>query len=114
MAQTGLGCHGNRDRSKGQNLESKPGQSETVTEATPGAKRERAKGQGALESPLALECLKGTPMLLTSKKPFYYLSLTGLLVPAQIYSATRFGGNGSIFKQFNCDIVLLYGTKTWF
>lgn len=54
MAQTGLGCHGNRDRSKGQNLESKPGQSETVTEATAGAKRELTKGQGAQ---IPSECL---------------------------------------------------------
>lgn len=33
MVQMGLGCHGNRDRSKDQNVGSKPGQSETVTEA---------------------------------------------------------------------------------
>lgn len=39
MTQTGRGCHGNRDRSKGQNLESKPGQSKMVSEA-----RARAKG----------------------------------------------------------------------
>lgn len=38
VAQTGIGCHGNRGSSKGQNLKSKPGQNEMVSEATAGAK----------------------------------------------------------------------------
>lgn len=36
ITQIGLGCHRNRDSSKGQNLESKPGQSKKVSEATAG------------------------------------------------------------------------------
>lgn len=38
VAQTGMGCHGNRGSSKGQNLKYKPGQNEMVSEATAGAK----------------------------------------------------------------------------
>lgn len=108
-AQTGLCCHGNRDRCKGQNPESKAGQNETVSEATAGAKEVHIHGLGrqfSFECPsaapagfgscspntwssLPLECLEGSLILLTSKEPFYNLPLPSLLAPAQTHSATR-------------------------